>query len=96
MPGYPESLKMAFALPPQVSMRSAPALLAAGNAAVRAGESVFDLGAVTECDSSLLACLNEWRREARRLRGGTISVLNPPDAIKRIARLYGVEALTLG
>ena len=77
-------------------MADAPSLLARGCAALRAGELTFDLAAVTECDSSLLACINEWRREAARQNAGTVSVTNPPDSIKRIARLYAVETLTLG
>lgn len=77
-------------------MADAPALLVRGSAALRAGELTFDLAAVTECDSSLLACINEWRRESARRNSGAMRVINPPDAIKRIARLYAVETLTLG
>jgi len=77
-------------------MADAPSLLARGTTAMRAGELTIDLSAVTECDSSLLACINEWRREAARRNAGSLRVINPPDAIRRIARLYAVESLTLG
>ncbi len=87
---------MPFVLPARVLMADAPSLLARGSAALRAGELTFDLAAVTECDSSLLACINEWRRESARRNAGAVRVVNPPDAIKRIARLYAVETLTLG
>lgn len=87
---------MPFCLPARVLMADAPALLAEGVAAVRGGETMFDLGAVRECDSSLLACLNEWRRMAAASGGSVIRAINSPDSIKRIARLYGVETLTLG
>ena len=87
---------MPFCLPARVLMADAPALLAEGVAAVRGGETIFDRGAVRECDSSLLACLNEWRRMAAGSGGGAIQAINSPDSIKRIARLYGVETLTLG
>ena len=87
---------MPFCLPARVLMADAPGLLEQGLAALRGGETIFDLGAVLECDSSLLACLNEWRRKGAGGAGGAIDVIKAPDAIKRIARLYGVEALTLG
>ena len=79
-------------------MANAPKLLAAGSAAVGAGERDFDLGAVVECDSSLLACINEWRRQATAAGAGPgdLAVRNAPESIRRIARLYGVESLTLG
>ncbi len=86
---------MPFCLPARVLMADAPGLLAQGSLALRGGETIFDLGAVIECDSSLLACLNEWRRTAAG-SGGVIQAINAPDALRRIARLYGVEALTLG
>ena len=87
---------MPFSLPARILMADASSLLERGTIALRAGELTFDLAAVTECDSSLLACLNQWRREAARLNLGAVRVINPPDSIKRIARLYAVENLTLG
>ncbi len=59
------------------------------------GAGAVDLGAVTECDSSLLACVLAWRRAAAA-RGATLAVRNAPANLGRIARLYGVEALALG
>ena len=85
---------MPYVLPANVTMVDAPALIESGRAAVRAGESVLDLAAVTTCDSSLLACINEWRREAAR-RGAAIEVRNAPESLRRLARLYGVESMTL-
>lgn len=86
---------MPFSLPARVLMADAPALLAAGSAALGAGERVFDLSAVTECDSSLIACLTQWRREVRAAGGPPLEVLRAPDALRRLARLYGVEQLAL-
>ena len=77
-------------------MANAPKLLAAGSAAVSAGQRDFDLGAVVDCDSSLLACINEWRRQATAAGAGDLNIRNAPESIRRIARLYGVESLTLG
>lgn len=87
---------MSFRLPEKVTMTDAPGLIAAGVSALRSGEREFDLGAVAECDSSVLACINEWRRHAGGLGGGKLRVTNVPEPIRRIARLYGVETLSLG
>lgn len=74
-------------------MQDAPKLLAAGVLAVRGGETEIDLSAVRECDSSLLACLLAWRREAP---GAALVVREAPMQIRRIAELYGVASLAIG
>lgn len=84
---------MAFAVPARVLMQDAPKLLAAGVLAVRGGETEIDLSAVRECDSSLLACLLAWRREAP---GAALVVREAPMQIRRIAELYGVASLAIG
>lgn len=86
---------MPFSLPSRVTLAEAPALLALGAAYLRDGDGEFDLGAVAECDSSVLACVNEWRRQSAALGRGPVRVTNVPESIRRIARLYGVESLTL-
>ena len=87
---------MAFVVAARVLMVNAPLVLAAGNLAVRGGETVFDFAAVTECDSSLLACLLEWRREAVRMGKSALTICNVPTSLRGIARLYGVEVIALG
>ena len=87
---------MAFRLPEKVTMVDAPRLIEAGLVALRGGELEFDLAGVGECDSSILACINEWRRHASKLGHGDLRVVNVPEATRRIARLYGVESLALG
>lgn len=73
---------------------SAARLLEQGTAAVAAGAGAVDLAAVSECDSSLLACILAWRRAAAA-RGTTLAIRNAPANLGRIAHLYGVEALAL-
>jgi ABC-type transporter Mla MlaB component len=86
---------MAYAVPAGAGLfDSAPALMRAGELAVGNGETEIDLGAVTECDSSLLACVLSWRRAATA-RGAHLAVKNAPENLGRIARLYGVETLAL-
>jgi len=86
---------MSYAVPADGGrFATATAVMRQGEAAVAGGESEVDLGAVTACDSSLLACVLAWRRAAAT-RGATLVVKNAPENLVRIARLYGVEALAL-
>jgi phospholipid transport system transporter-binding protein len=86
---------MAYAVPAGAGrFDGAATLLQAGTAAVNGGESEVDLGAVSDCDSSLLACVLAWRRAAAA-RGAALTIKNTPQNLSRIARLYGVEELVL-
>lgn len=75
-----------------MTLPGATALLAAGNAALSRTARVFDLGSVPEVDSSGLAVVFGWVREARR-RNATIRVVNPPEELLSLAALYGVSDL---
>jgi phospholipid transport system transporter-binding protein len=59
---------------------------------VRAGARKVDLGGVTELDSSLLAAILAWVREARRVNGSLV-IENLPQGLQTLAQLYGVEQL---
>ncbi len=63
-----------------------------GYAQIRDGADAVDLAGVTELDSSLLAMLLAWLREARRLGRG-LEIANLPQGLATIARLYGVVEL---
>ena len=67
-------------------------ILREGVAQVREGAKVIDLGEVTDLDSSLLATLIAWMREARRL-GGELEFARLPQGLATIAGLYGVAEL---
>jgi phospholipid transport system transporter-binding protein len=56
------------------------------------GVRTVDLAEVSEMDSSLLAALFAWLRHARRSEY-EIGFVNLPDALRTIARLYGVDGL---
>jgi phospholipid transport system transporter-binding protein len=71
------------------------ALLEEGRGQIAAGVRTIDLGEVTELDSSLLAVLLAWKREARAANV-ELAVERLPDGLATIARLYGVEALLAG
>ena len=59
---------------------------------IRDGARTIDLGEVTELDSSLLAMLLAWLREAKR-RNSEVAFANLPQGLETIAQLYGVEGL---
>ena len=52
----------------------------------------IDFAAITEVDSSAVALLLEWRREAAR-RGKGLNFVNPPANLLALADLYGVTGL---
>lgn len=70
----------------------ATALLEAGNAALSRSARMFDLSGVAEVDSSGLAVVFGWVREARRLNA-SIRVVNPPKELLSLAEVYGVGDL---
>ena len=75
-----------------VTLENVARVLQEGLQQIREGARIVDLGGVTELDSSLLAMLLAWLREAR-LRRSEIAFANLPQGLETIARLYGVEAL---
>lgn len=72
-----------------VTLANVAHVLEEGYAQIRAGAGSVDLAGVTELDSSLLALLLAWLREAVRLGRG-LEFDHLPDGLTTIARLYGV------
>jgi phospholipid transport system transporter-binding protein len=75
-----------------MTLPAATALLGEGAAFLGRGDAVFDLGGVTEVDSSGLAVIFGWQREAKRLNRD-IRIVNPPPSLKSLADVYGVSEL---
>lgn len=75
-----------------VTLANVAQVLEAGYAQIRDGAAAVDLTGVTELDSSLLALLLAWQREARRLGRG-LEFAHLPQGLATIARLYGVVDL---
>ena len=63
-----------------------------GNGAIGEGVRTVDLAEVGEVDSSALALLLAWLREAKR-RNRSLAFANLPQGLTTIARLYGVAEL---
>jgi phospholipid transport system transporter-binding protein len=74
------------------TLATAAQLLEAGRAPLAAGVRRIDLGEVTELDSSLLAVLFAWMREARE-RERALSLERLPADLQSLAQLYGVAEL---
>ena len=56
------------------------------------GAATVDLAEVNELDSSALALLLAWLREAKAA-GRALAFTNLPESLQTIARLYGVQDL---
>jgi phospholipid transport system transporter-binding protein len=55
----------------------------------------LDLDGVRQANSAGVGLLLEWRREAQR-RGVILELVHVPDAVLRVARMCGAEALLIG
>ena len=75
-----------------VTLHNVAAILEEGRRHIEEGVRTVDLGEITEMDSSLLALMLAWMRDAAG-RGGELGFANLPEALQTIARLYGVEGL---
>jgi phospholipid transport system transporter-binding protein len=75
-----------------LTLASVAAVLDEGNAAIGQGVRTVDLGEVGELDSSALALLLAWLREAKR-SNRDLSFANLPQGLTTIASLYGVAEL---
>ena len=75
-----------------LTLANVAAVLQEGSAAISDGVRSVDLGEVGELDSSALALLLAWLREAKRRHGGLVFT-NLPHGLTTIARLYGVAEL---
>lgn len=60
-----------------------------GEAALRGAAVTVDLAAATEIDSAALAVLFAWQRTQQK-RAGSLSVRAAPEALRSLAKVYGV------
>jgi phospholipid transport system transporter-binding protein len=75
-----------------MTLKSAAKLLAEGNAALKNPETVFDLEKVDAVDSSAIAVIFGWLREARE-QGKSLRIAHPPKELLSLAAVYGVSEL---
>lgn len=81
-----------MALSGPVTLANVAEVLEEGRKHLEDGVESVDLAGVTEMDSALLALLLAWLREAKSRNRG-LALANPPQALRTIARLYGVDTL---
>jgi phospholipid transport system transporter-binding protein len=84
-----------YNVPAAIRMSDASAALAAGAAALDAGESEFSLAQLRGSDSSALAVLLSWERHAKAA-GRPLRFVEVPPGLASIADLYGVGVLLAG
>lgn len=75
-----------------VTLANVAAVLDEGRRHLEEGVRTVDLAEVTEMDSSLLALMLAWLREAKS-RNRELAFANLPESLRTIARLYGVDGL---
>jgi phospholipid transport system transporter-binding protein len=75
-----------------VTLANVAAVLEEGRRHLEEGVRTVDLGEVTEMDSSLLAAMLAWLRDAKA-RSRELGFANLPESLQTIARLYGVDSL---
>ena len=75
-----------------VTLANVAAVLEEGRRQIGEGVRVVDLSEVTELDSSLLAVLLAWLRDAKA-KEHELAFARLPEGLQTIARLYGVDAL---
>ncbi|MCA1324143.1 STAS domain-containing protein [Herbaspirillum seropedicae] len=78
-----------------LTFKNASAVLRDGLAAIAGGQSGIDLSDVTVVDSSAVATLLAWRREAQQ-RGVALDFGVLPANLQSLADLYGVSVLLHG
>ena len=75
-----------------VTLANVAQLVQEARAPLADGVRAVDLGEVTEVDSSLLAVLIAWLREAKA-EGRTLTYARLPEDLRTLAQLYGVAEL---
>jgi phospholipid transport system transporter-binding protein len=75
-----------------VTLANVTSILEEGRRQIEEGVRMVDLSEIAEMDSSLLAALLAWLRDAKA-KERELSFTNLPDSLLTIARLYGVDGL---
>jgi phospholipid transport system transporter-binding protein len=81
-----------FQTPDSLTLANAKAVLAEGLRAIAAGQAEIDLSRLAAVDSSAVATLLAWKRDAAS-RGSTLALRNPPTSLHSLIQLYGVADL---
>ncbi|HEY1148940.1 MAG TPA: STAS domain-containing protein [Pseudoduganella sp.] len=72
-----------------LTVDNATQALEQGLAALRAGQTVFDLGNVATVDSAAVSVMLAWQRAAAQ-SGKRLTLQNLPASLRSLTQLYGV------
>lgn len=75
-----------------IGMANAAEIAEAGSESIRSGDATIDLSAVKTCDSSAVAVVLAWQREAARA-GSKLQLTGLPASLLSLAAVYGVDSL---
>ncbi len=75
----------------ELNLRNAVSVSETGLTAIRAGAKAIDLGALTTVDSSSVAVMLSWQREAQGL-GQQLHFIDVPASLRSLIDLYGLTA----
>jgi phospholipid transport system transporter-binding protein len=78
-----------------IGVGNAAQIAEAGMQSIRAGDHVLDLSKVQTCDSSGVAVVLAWQREAQAL-GVKLALSGLPAGLVSLADVYGVTSLLEG
>lgn len=77
----------------ELTIETVPAMVSALSAHLRkGGAQQVDLSGVSEVDSSAVALLLEWQRQAGA-GGSSLTWTGVPSSLENLAKLYGVQEL---
>jgi ABC-type transporter Mla MlaB component len=82
----------AAGFPPEITLDTAPEALEAARALLRERPADLDLAPLARFDSAAVAVLVALRREG----GSALRLRNPPPNLRKLAALYGVDAVLFG
>jgi phospholipid transport system transporter-binding protein len=77
----------------ELTIETVPTMVSALSAHLRKGEAqAVDLSGVSDVDSSAVALLLEWQRQAGA-GGSSLTWSSVPSSLENLAKLYGVQEL---
>ncbi|WP_329605125.1 STAS domain-containing protein [Undibacterium rugosum] len=80
-----------FTVGQELTQHNAMQVIAAGKAAILAGEREFDFSGLSQLDSSAVAAMIAWQRDLL-VKSQQITCLHVPAGLDSLIRLYGLSA----
>lgn len=81
-----------FAVTGPVVVNTAARVVKSGCEAIAAGSYCIDMGGVSDVDSSSVAAILAWIREAKS-KNLELRIVNLPESVRNLAAVYGVSEI---